>query len=194
MLSPVFDHLVDAFIHLVDQYEQQAKLSARDEAQRAQTEAGEDLKAAGHVLNLFIDDSIPDDATFAAVKARAFSLLEAKRFPVVSAYMRSIEFDRTAFEWAYYAKLSPTFKRNLRTLDFLIVHLASNVSSMRCYINVLEIVCRLKIRHCNRKMGMTPLASLSTKINEEKRCHASTIITTYSTRCNPNQRTGQCLS
>ncbi|MDD3581327.1 MAG: Tn3 family transposase, partial [Desulfobacca sp.] len=83
---------------------------------RAQSKASDDLKAAGHVLDLFLDASIPDDATFAAVKAKAFSLLEPERFPVVSAYMRSIEFDQTGFEWAYYAKLLATFKRNLRQL------------------------------------------------------------------------------
>jgi len=30
--------------------------------------------------------------------------------------MRNIVFDKTAFEWSYYVKLSPTFKRNLRQL------------------------------------------------------------------------------
>jgi hypothetical protein len=32
------------------------------------------------------------------------------------AFMRNIEMDRADFEWAYYAKLSPKFKRNLRQL------------------------------------------------------------------------------
>jgi len=110
------DNLVDAFIHLVDHYEQEAKLTAREEVQHARAEAAQDLIAAGRVLDLFIDPSIPDVATFTAVKAKAFSLLGAERFPAVSAYMRNVEFDQTGFEWAYYAKLSATIKRNLRQL------------------------------------------------------------------------------
>jgi TnpA family transposase len=110
------DNLVEALIHLVDQYEQDAKLMAREDVLRAQAEACADLEAAGHVLDLFMDTSIPEDATVAALKAKAFALLEPERFPVVSAYMRNIELDQTGFEWAYYAKLSATFKRNLRQL------------------------------------------------------------------------------
>ena len=30
--------------------------------------------------------------------------------------MRDVKFDKTAFEWSHYTKLSPTFKRNLRQL------------------------------------------------------------------------------
>jgi hypothetical protein len=59
---------------------------------------------------------IPNEVTFATVKAKAFSLLQPERFPAVFAYMRSIEFDQTGFERAYYAKLSTTIKRNLRQL------------------------------------------------------------------------------
>jgi hypothetical protein len=68
------------------------------------------------VLNLFVDPSIPTDAPFTGVKEKAFSLLDPERFPLVSDYMCSAEFDKTGFEWANYTTLSPTFKRNLRHL------------------------------------------------------------------------------
>ena len=110
------DNLIEAFIHWVDQYEKQAKLAAEAEVQQAFANAADNLKAAGQVLQLFVDSSIPGDASFAMVKEKAFSLLEAERFPQVSDYMRNIVFDKTAFEWSYYVKLSPTFKRNLRQL------------------------------------------------------------------------------
>ncbi|MCI0421922.1 MAG: Tn3 family transposase, partial [Acidobacteria bacterium] len=47
---------------------------------------------------------------------KAFSLLKRERFPLVSGYMRHVEFDKTSFEWASYTKLSHTVKRNLRHL------------------------------------------------------------------------------
>jgi len=110
------DNLVDAFIHLVDQYEQQAKLESETAAMQAMTEASTNLNAAGQVLNLFIDPSIPDKTPFSKVKQKAFSLLEPERFALVSDYMRNIEFDKAAFEWSYYGTLQHKFKLNLRHL------------------------------------------------------------------------------
>ena len=55
-------------------------------------------------------------ASFAQVKAQAFSLLEPAQFPVVSNYMCNIEFDKIGFEWDYYTAQSMAFKRNLRHL------------------------------------------------------------------------------
>jgi TnpA family transposase len=110
------DNLIEAFMHLVDQYEKEAKLAAEAAVQRALADAAENLKAAGLVLSLFIDTSIPGDAPFAMVKEKAFSLLEPDRFTLVSDYMRHIAFDTIEFQWAHYSKSSPTFKRNLRQL------------------------------------------------------------------------------
>ncbi len=110
------DNLIEAFIHLVGHYAKQAKQSAFDAMQHVLTEAGDNLSAAGAVLALFVDSSIPDEASFASVKEKAFNLLEPEKFPIVSNYMRKIAFDKIGFEWEHYAKLSPTFKRNLRQL------------------------------------------------------------------------------
>lgn len=110
------DSLTEAFIHLVNQYEKQAKLAAEDARHEAMTQASDHLQAAGQVLHLFVDASIPEDMPFAHVKERAFSMLDPEHFSLVSDYMRNLEFDKTAFEWSSYTRLSPTFKRNLRHL------------------------------------------------------------------------------
>jgi hypothetical protein len=83
---------------------------------KAMTEASTNLKAGGQVLNLFLDPSIADWTPFSMVRQKAFSLLNPERFVQVSEYMRKIEFDRTAYEWAYYGKLHFKFKLNLRHL------------------------------------------------------------------------------
>lgn len=110
------DNLIEAFIHLVDQYEKQAKRAAEEAMRKAMEDAAEHLQAAGQVLNLFTDTSIPDDAPFTAVKEQAFDLLEQEQFPIVANYLRNIAFDKTAFEWAYYTTLSRQFKQNIRHL------------------------------------------------------------------------------
>ncbi len=110
------DTLVEAFIHLVDQYEGQAKQAAEEARQRVLAEMSEHLEAAGQILGLFVDDSIPGDAPFAAIKEKAFALLNPERFVMVSDYMCNVDFDKTRWEWNYYTSLSLTFKRNLRHL------------------------------------------------------------------------------
>ncbi|MDQ5988682.1 MAG: Tn3 family transposase ISPsy42 [Syntrophus sp. SKADARSKE-3] len=74
------NNLIDAFIHLVDQYEKQAKLASETAAVKAMTEASANLKAAGQVLDLFLDPSIADKTPFSEVKQKAFYLLEPEQF------------------------------------------------------------------------------------------------------------------
>ncbi|HIF5920183.1 TPA: Tn3 family transposase, partial [Raoultella ornithinolytica] len=110
------DNLIEALIHWVDQYEKQAKRAAEEAMNNAVASASKNLQAAGHVLNLFTDDQITDDTPFSSIKEKAFTLLDPEQFPLVSDYLRNIAFDKTAFEWSHYTKLSATFKRNLRQL------------------------------------------------------------------------------
>lgn len=110
------DNLLEAFIHLVGQFDKHAKIAANDAMHLATSDATTNLLAAGEVLGLFVDESIADDCPFGTVKARAFKLLDPKAFPSVANYLRNVNFDRVAFEWAYFAKLSMTIKRNLRHL------------------------------------------------------------------------------
>jgi TnpA family transposase len=122
------DNLIEAFIHLVDGYEQDAKKTAEEAERRSMIEASRHLKAAGHVLDLFIDQDILDGMPFAEVRARAFFLLDEPKFPIVSKYMRNIEFDKTGREWDSYTSLSMRFKRNLRHL-FIDLEFAGRVDS-----------------------------------------------------------------
>ena len=110
------DNLIEALIHWDDQYEKQAKRAAEEAMNNAVASASKNLQAAGHVLSLFTDDQITDDTPFSSIKEKAFTLLDPEQFPLVSDYLRNIAFDKTAFEWSHYTKLSATFKRNLRQL------------------------------------------------------------------------------
>jgi TnpA family transposase len=115
-LREINDNLIEAFIHLVDGYERDAKLSAKESVYQAKTAASANLKAAGQVLNLFVDPSIPTHTPFGSVQEKAFTLLPREQFPSVTHCMSDAEFDEAAFEWAYYVRMSHAFKVNLRHL------------------------------------------------------------------------------
>jgi hypothetical protein len=146
--SSINDNLIEAFIHLLDQYEKDAKLSAQAAAQQAMFAASQNLNAAGKVLNLFVDASIPDDAPFCVVKEKASALLDPERFSLAANYMRNLAFDKTAFEWSCYGKLSHAFKRNLRHL-FADLDFSGRVEDAPLQPNDLRQVLCDKIDACN---------------------------------------------
>ena len=51
--------------------------------------ANEDIysNTAGHVISLFVDTSIPGDASFGTEKVKAFAMIEPDRFELVSDFM-----------------------------------------------------------------------------------------------------------
>src|SRR2546426_5522467 len=87
-------------------------------------EGNKNLKNASKVLDLFTDESIPDDTLFGSIKKLAFSLLKKERFSLVSQYLTKATLDETAYEWQQYVKFSLKFKLNLRQL-FLHIPFAS---------------------------------------------------------------------
>lgn len=110
------DNLIEAFIYLVDHYEKLARRAADEAMQKAMENANENLQAAGEVLTLFVDESIPATTPFATVQEKAFELLKRETIPTVADFLRNIAFDKTGCEWAYYSSLSLTIKRNVRHL------------------------------------------------------------------------------
>lgn len=148
------DHLIEAFMVRVEDYGKQAKLAGEEAMRNALTEASESLQAAGEVLHLFVDDTIPDDATFATVKAKAYSYLGPERIPLVADYMRNIAFDKLGFQWAYYTTLSPTFKRNLRHL-FIDLDFAGRVEHAPLLAAVDFLQDHLRRGHTPRQIDPT---------------------------------------
>ena len=112
----ISDNLIEAFVHLVEHYEHQAKLAAEEAMKQTMLSATENLHAAGDVLRLFIDPSIAADSSYVDLQTRAFGLLEREQFPTVADHLRSIAFDKTAYQWSQYTQLSHAFKLNLRHL------------------------------------------------------------------------------
>jgi TnpA family transposase len=110
------DNLIEAYIHLVNQFDKQTKFAAKEAMHKAVEEASANLQAAGQVLELFVNDTIAADCPFCEVQERAFGLLAPTVIPSVANYLRNVAFDRIAYEWDHFAKLSRTVKRNLRHL------------------------------------------------------------------------------
>jgi hypothetical protein len=57
---------------------------------------------AGKILELFIDETIPDETIFGAIKERAFAILTKEQFAPLSRYMTNAILDESAYEWEQY--------------------------------------------------------------------------------------------
>jgi Domain of unknown function (DUF4158) len=112
----VNDNLVNTFLYHVNKFIEGAKEAAKEQMAKEKLEANQHLKDAGKILNLFTDETIPDEIVFRAVKQKAFSILEKEKFALVSRYLTKATQDETAYEWQQYVRVSLKFKLNLRHL------------------------------------------------------------------------------
>ena len=110
------DNLIESFIHIVGQFEKQAKQAAHEARAKELEDASANLQLAGEILGLFLDGSVPKDCLFSDVQKRAFDLLDQQTFINVTNYLRNVAFDKLASEWDCYAKLAQRIKIHLRQL------------------------------------------------------------------------------
>jgi hypothetical protein len=109
------DNLISSLRYNVKRYIDATKEAAKEQVYEYRIENNQNLEKAGQVLKLFTDDSIPEDASFQTVQARAFEILERQKLDFVAEHIVSqAQFDETAFQWQHVDTLAAQFKRNLR--------------------------------------------------------------------------------
>jgi TnpA family transposase len=110
------DHLLTCFIHLVKQYADEAKATAKRMVSEYRGTRNQDLPKAGEVLKLFTAEHEPD-MPFCAVQQRAFALLDQQRLTHVAEYLiNEASCDEVAFEWEHIDSMARRFKHHLRPL------------------------------------------------------------------------------
>jgi len=110
------DHLLTCFIHLVKQYADEAKATAKRTVYEYRGTRNHDLPKAGEVLKLFTAEYEPN-TPFCAVQQQAFALLDQQRLTRVAEYLvNEASIDETAFEWEHIDSMARRFKQHLRPL------------------------------------------------------------------------------
>lgn len=140
------DNLIHTFIYYVSKYIEEAKKTARDDIYKYKMEGNKHLKNAGKVLELFIDETIPEEIEFKEVKKIAFELIEKNKFSLLSRYISKVKFDDTEYEWDHYIKLAHTFKINLRYIFLNIDFESHNPQDpfMKAVLLLKETFCKNK--------------------------------------------------
>ena len=134
------DNLLTCFIHLVKQYNDEAKTTAKEEVYQQRVTSNQDLPKAGQVLKLFTTE-YAQETSFRTVQAKAFAVLDRQRLAAVADYIAGeAGFDETALQWVRVDMMARRFKQHLRP-----ILRAIDLSATRVNAPVLEAVQFLKL-------------------------------------------------
>lgn len=112
----IYDNLIDALIYNVRHYEEQAKLYAKEFIYQQTTQAGEDIKQTGKILEFFLNPDIDDNLSFGEIRERAFELLAREKMANVTTFINSAGFDGEEYQWQHLESLSRSIKKNIRQI------------------------------------------------------------------------------
>ncbi len=133
------DNLLTCFIHLVKQYNEEAKTAAKEGVYQQRVLSNRDLPRAGQVLKLFTTDYAPE-TSFRDVQATAFTMLDRNRLAAVADYIaREANFDEIDLQWAHLDLMARRFKQHLRP-----ILRAVDLAATRANAPILEAVQFLK--------------------------------------------------
>jgi len=123
------DNLLTCFIHLVKQYSDEAKATAKRTVYEYRGARNQDLPKAGEVLKLFTAE-YEGSTPFCTVQEQAFALLDRQRVLSVAEYIiNEASCDEIAFEWEHIDSLARRFKQHLRPLFRAIDFSATRVNA-----------------------------------------------------------------
>ncbi len=110
------DNLLTCFIHLVKQYSDEAKATAKRAVSDYRGTSNQDLPKAGEVLKLFTAE-YEHHTPFCTVQEKAFALFDRQRLTRVAEYIiNEASCDEMAFEWEHIDSMARRFKQHLRPL------------------------------------------------------------------------------
>ena len=119
------DNLLRYLIHKVRAYGDEAKNAAKERIYDARVVYFKTLPKVGQILQLLIDEAIPQDTPFHQVQADAFTILDRQQLLTIADQIATkVKFDESAFQWEHIDTLVHQFKRNLRQV-LLAVELAA---------------------------------------------------------------------
>ncbi len=112
----IHDNLIDALIYNVRHYEEQATFYARELIYQHTSQASEDIKMTGKILEFFLSPDIDDSLSFGEIRERAFQLLAREKMVSVTTFINSTGFDEEEYQWQHLESLSGSIKKNMRQI------------------------------------------------------------------------------
>lgn len=156
----VNDNLINTLIYNVRRYIDEAKDAAKERVYECQVEVNQNMKKAGQVLKIFIDDSIATNTPFRDIQATAFAILERQKLEAIADQITAkAKFDETSFQWEHIDKLAGQLKRHLRPILIMVDFAAPLINDP-----LIKAINFLKIAFLKgRPLGQYPSTTVPTK-------------------------------
>lgn len=110
------DNLVNSFIYHVNNYKNKAKEAAKEMVYKYKIDGNICLKKVWKILDLFMDESLPDTMPFGEIRPKAFSIVTKEQFPLLKPQLTGKDLDEDKFKWEHYSVISKKIAKNIRPL------------------------------------------------------------------------------
>ena len=110
------DNLIDALGYHTKQIEDESKALAEQAFVEQQLKRQKESPRLGHLLLLFVDETVPDTTPFGAVRRRAFKIMPRDQLQVVGQRLSTKPTSQLLLRWEAVDKLAARMRRHLRPL------------------------------------------------------------------------------
>lgn len=125
----VHDNLINTLIYSTRRYKNEAKSLAKEEVYELYTQNKQDIKKAGEVLKLLLDESIDPMISVKELRTKIFAILDRSHLEnLTNQLMNRSLIDELALQWEFIDKLAPRFKRYLRPILLMVDFSSSKLS------------------------------------------------------------------
>ncbi|EMQ2878835.1 Tn3 family transposase [Vibrio navarrensis] len=159
------DNLVDAMFFHMKQLEDESRSKAKQLLADVQEKHRRETTKIGRLLSLYVDDSVPDLATFGEVRQRAWKIMPRETLRTTAQRMSVKPVSKLALQWQAADGMTALIRRHLRPL-FLSLDLTSVVedSPWAEALNWVRMVFRKKQTLSQRPLAECPSGTLPERL------------------------------
>jgi TnpA family transposase len=161
------DNLVDAMFFHMKQLEDESRSMAKQLMADVQEKHRRETSKIGHLLSLYVDDSVPDPTTFGEVRRRAWKIMPREVLKSTAQRMSVKPVSKLALQWQAVDGMTALIRRHLRPL-YLSLDLTSVVqdSPWAEALNWLRMVFSKKQTLSQRPLEECPPETLPSRLRQ----------------------------
>jgi len=119
------DNLITALVYLSRKLHESSKKYAKKKVLEDINIIKKELKAAGELLQIYIDADIGNDISFGTIRKKAYKVLSKKKIEILSNHLRDSNYDTHHYEWDYIDQNITQVSKTIRSI-FLVLDLEYN--------------------------------------------------------------------
>lgn len=116
------DNLITALVYLSRKLHESSKKHAKKKVLEDINIIRKELKAAGELLQIYIDTDIDNEVSFGNIRKKAYKVLSKKKIEILSNHLRDTNYDTHHYEWEFIDQNIKQVTKTIRSI-FLVLSL-----------------------------------------------------------------------